>query len=268
MVFRKTFELKELPVQAFAAATCDNSFTLFVNGKQVQTGNDWDKPEAILLSPHLKAGANEFVVEALNAGNVPNPAGFLLEARLQTTNGVMFIRTDEHWQWTAQKPNRNGKFAKEPTDWQPAALVENTGVWARVNEGLAAIVARGERNIGEMVRASLVKNDFLMRTLGRPHREQIVTVRPTELSSLEAIDLANGEILANVLAQGAGNLAAKPWASADEFCNWLFHFALSREPTDDERSVLREASGDKLTEQGIADALWLVIMLPEFQLVR
>jgi hypothetical protein len=32
--------------------------------------------------------------------------------------------------------------------------------------------------------------------------------------------------------------------------------------------VLLEALGDKLAEQGLEDALWAVIMLPEFQLVR
>ena len=112
------------------------------------------------------------------------------------------------------------------------------------------------------------KSAFLMRALGRPHREQIVSVRPAELSTLEAIDLNNGQLLATRLEQGAARLAAKSWASSDEFTQWLYHFALARGPTDAERSLAREALGAQPTAQGIQDLLWAVLMLPEFQLVR
>jgi hypothetical protein len=44
--------------------------------------------------------------------------------------------------------------------------------------------------------------------------------------------------------------------------------ALSREPTPDELSRLAEIGGDPLTAAGLADALWCVVMLPEFQIVR
>ena len=54
-----------------------------------------------------------------------------------------------------------------------------------------------------MVRASLVKSDALMRALGRPNRDQIVSMRPSDLTTLEAIDLANGETLATAIERGA-----------------------------------------------------------------
>jgi hypothetical protein len=47
---------------------------------------------------------------------------------------------------------------------------------------------------------------FLMRSLGRPHRDQVVTSRPAELTMLQAIDLANGAILSKYLNEGANNL--------------------------------------------------------------
>jgi hypothetical protein len=119
-----------------------------------------------------------------------------------------------------------------------------------------------------MVRASLVKSDFLMRTLGRPNRDQIVTVRPSELTTLEAIDLANGQILADTLKRGAEKLLAGNWQSPEAFVRWLYGFALSREPAAGELAILKETLGAQLTTQGIEDALWTVIMLPEFQLVR
>ena len=42
-----------------------------------------------------------------------------------------------------------------------------------------------------------------MRALGRPNRDQIVTSRPNELTTLEAINLANGKELNNAVAVGA-----------------------------------------------------------------
>jgi len=179
------------------------------------------------------------------------------------------IASDASWQWTSQQPERNGKFKTEPTDWQPAALVARPEVWAAsLAAPLMQTLDQAGQSAGLMVRASLVKSDFLMRSLGRPNRDQIVSVRPDELTTLEAIDLSNGQPLADLLAAGARRLAARPWQSPVELALWLYRFALSREPTPDEASVLADALGEKLTEQGIEDVLWSVIMLPEFHLVR
>ena len=119
-----------------------------------------------------------------------------------------------------------------------------------------------------MVRASLTKNNFLMRSLGRPHREQIVTQRPNELTTLEAMDLSNGAMLAELLERGARTLLQRKWKSSGEFTDWLCQSALARKPTESELAIMQGALGGKLTEQGIEDALWAVLMLPEFQLVR
>ena len=68
------------------------------------------------------------------------------------------------------------------------------------------------------VRASLVTADLLMRSLGRPNREQVVTVRPDHLSTLQALDLSNGAILADTLTRGAGHiLKANPSTTPPRF---------------------------------------------------
>ena len=107
-----------------------------------------------------------------------------------------------------------------------------------------------------------------MRALGRPTREQIVSVRPAELTTLEAIDLNNGQTLATRLEQGASRILAKQWPGSDALTTWLYQFALARVPTSAELSLAREILGDKPTGQGVQDLLWAVLMLPEFQLVR
>ena len=120
-----------------------------------------------------------------------------------------------------------------------------------------------------MVRASLVKSDFLMRSLGRPNRDQIVSVRPSELTTLEAIDLSNGQMLADTLQRGSQKLLGRKLGFARRVCpagSISLPSAASRRLT--KQAALSEALGEQLTEQGIQDALWTVIMLPEFQLVR
>ena len=42
--------------------------------------------------------------------------------------------------------------------------------------------------------------------MGRPNREQVVTTRPDQITTLQALDLTNGPIFADTLARGAANL--------------------------------------------------------------
>ncbi|MHB8898296.1 MAG: PSD1 and planctomycete cytochrome C domain-containing protein, partial [Thermoguttaceae bacterium] len=120
-----------------------------------------------------------------------------------------------------------------------------------------------------MVRASLVNADSLLRSLGRAPREQVVTTRPAELDTLQALQLSNGEILAGLLARGADNLRRQhPNWPADEATDWIYRHALGREPSPAEVAVARPLLGEPVTAEGLADLLWVVLMLPEFQLIR
>ena len=124
----------------------------------------------------------------------------------------------------------------------------------------------GERRF---VRATLVNCDDLMRSLGRPNREQVVTTRPDQLTTLQALDLANGETLTSTLARGASNiLKANPSITSDRVAVWVFERALSRKPNAQELAASRELLGEKPTVESLADLLWAVVMLPEFQLLR
>ncbi len=119
------------------------------------------------------------------------------------------------------------------------------------------------------LRAALVNNDLLMRSLGRPNREQVVTTRPDQLTTLQALDLANGQILADTLARGAGNLLkAHPGARGETLVEELYLRGLSRSPTADELATARDIVGANVNQDSLADLLWTVFMLPEFQLIR
>ena len=106
-----------------------------------------------------------------------------------------------------------------------------------------------------------------MRSLGRPHRDQVVTSRPAELTTLQAIDLANGEILSQYLGQGATNLA-KQLAEKQNFVSWLYEYALGRQPSAGEQDLLQTFANDSNNPQQVEDLLWLVFMQPDFQIIR
>jgi hypothetical protein len=121
----------------------------------------------------------------------------------------------------------------------------------------------------QFIRAALVPADALMRSLGRPNREQVVTTRPDQLTTLQALDLSNGQILADLLTRGAANwLKTQPKATPDQVIEDVYLRALCRRPRAEELAAAREITGTALTTDGVADVLWAVFMLPEFQLIR
>lgn len=268
---RKTVTLDDTVERGGAVLTCDNSFVLYINGREVHRSDDWTKPQAVALHTLLKQGENQFVVVATNAGDQPNVAGLFFEARLRLKNGSeVSIVSDSSWEWNPQLPkDREGRLGAITGDWAPATVVTPVNSWTRTitaqGRNLLAQAVSGEM---PMVRASLVKSDFLMRSLGRPLREQIVSMRPSELTTLEAIDLANGNTLAASLAHGARQLAERPWANTDELIRYVFQFAFTREPTLPEMDIVRAGLGDKPGTEAIEDFLWAVFMMPEFLLIR
>jgi len=118
-----------------------------------------------------------------------------------------------------------------------------------------------------LVRASLLNADALMRSLGRPNREQVVTTRPDQLTTLQALDLSNGQILTDLLSRGASPLL-KSNADADRLIVDVYQRTLCRRPNAAEFATARAIIGSPMTNDGVADLLWIVVMLPEFQLIR
>ena len=257
------FDLSSFPVSARAVFIADNEAEIYVNGKLAAKEAGSAQPEARSVElPYLKQGRNTILVTARNGGQAPNPAGFIMEAHLKFASGApMIVTTDSSWKWTSLLPDSDGRFSRPPRDWKPAEEVVTPQVWNRFSEGLAAGLDP------TMVRASLVTSDLLMRALGRPNREQIVSMRPDNITTLEAIDLANGELLAGLLKRGAEKFSATG-ASSGVLVDAVFMQALGRPPTPQEKSGLLGTMGLKPSAQSIEDLLWLVLLLPEFQFVR
>jgi hypothetical protein len=265
-LFMKQFELSQRPQKSAIVLTCDNEYTLLVNGHQVAQDNNWTTVETVDLTPHLVAGTNTVQISGRNAGQSPNAAGLYAEIVVVDSAGQRtYVATDETWQASRDQPQGPDWSAVQ---WSSAASVTpqnflGPDVQATISSQLSQAAFGRSRN----VRASLVKSDMLMRSLGRPNREQVVTTRPASLSTLQAIDLANGEILNDLLAQGATRLHSQAAASPARFAQTLYQQALTREPSGSEMQLAMELLGESPSVESVQDLLWSLIMLPEFQFV-
>lgn len=268
---RKEFKLADDVAQGGAVVTCDNGFTLYINGREIKKSSEWTRPEGVALRGSFKKGDNTIVVVATNAGDGPNAAGLFFEARVKLNNGEQqTVATNETWEWNPAMPTpKEGRMGKITGTWKPATVVPSLPVWTKAIDSTGRnLLSQAINGDLRMVRASLMKNDFLMRSLGRPFREQIVSMRPTELTTLEAIDLSNGATLAGYLTTGAATLSTQ-WAGENNaLIEELYAFALSRKPTVEEREALSGALSTPATAHEIEDALWAIFMMPEFLVVR
>ncbi len=275
LTIAKTVSLAALPTRATAMITCDNSYALYVNQRRVSQGENWEQPQVVDLLPYLRAGDNRFLIVARNGGDAPNPAGLFFAARWQMPDGSQqSLGSDREWEWTSALPQAidNGNavtFTVIPSDWQPVALVANPNVWMpRVGPAIQKAWQEASGLPLPMVRASLRKSDFLQRTLGRPNRDQIVSVRPDLLSTLEAIDLNNAQMLADLLQSGAERITAAQQGDPKRIIDWLYAYALSRRPTESERSLAMESMGNRAEVLEVEDLMWAILMQPEFMIVR
>jgi hypothetical protein len=187
----------------------------------------------------------------------------------QYKNGsVDSLGTSSKWETASSDVDDSGHLKNAEVKWMPAVEIDDSAWRGRVAGGIQEALNQSTASGKYRVRASLLKSDLLQRTLGRPNREQIVSVRPEELSTLEAMDLSNGSILAGELSKGAKKLLAREWKSSDELIEWLYVSALARPPLKPELQLARNIVGANRSVEGLEDFLWSLILLPEFQIVR
>jgi len=55
---------------------------------------------------------------------------------------------------------------------------------------------------------------------------------------------------------------------AEQLIGRVYASALGRAPTPGEVGVAKDVVGANVTQEGVEDFLWAVVMLPEFQLIR
>ncbi|PPQ85261.1 hypothetical protein CVT25_010034 [Psilocybe cyanescens] len=111
------------PLSANILITVDNVFTLFVNGRQIGTGNDLRYAHRYCVP--LVPDCNVFAIEGQNvpsgtASNVGNAAGAIAAIQVRYTDGYTeTIVTDSEWHGIAGAPAGFEQVAYDDSNWPP-----------------------------------------------------------------------------------------------------------------------------------------------------
>jgi glucose/arabinose dehydrogenase/cytochrome c551/c552 len=117
------FELSQAAVVIDGAMTCDNSFTTWLDGVEIATGADWNRPTAVTAGQELQAGKHWIAVKAINEGG---PAGFAGSLQLRLADGsTRSVVSNGKWQTTSQEPV--GWFENNPLSCAPWSEVSSFG---------------------------------------------------------------------------------------------------------------------------------------------
>jgi Protein of unknown function (DUF1549)/Protein of unknown function (DUF1553)/Planctomycete cytochrome C len=272
LLFQKSFKLDEVPDAAGVLITVNREYALFVNNRVVASDSDFRTLEMHPIQNLLRKGNNTISVVAGGPTNSPEKGSVIVEARIRLANQIpLVIKSDESWRYAPSSSKIKDKRLKaiDPKLFKDVMVVKTTPSLKTMTDTQGPLLlARAISTDNRPARASLMKSSFLMRALGRPNREQIVSMRPNELTTLEAIDLSNGQEFADFLVAGA-----KKWSNAyprdsKALILGLYLQALTREPTTEEMAIGLAILGEEPELQSIEDLLWTVMMLPEFQFVR
>ena len=86
---------------ATVIATCDNSLTIYINGKSVASHGSWETPVTKDVTKSIKDGLNDLTVEGVNSGG---PAGLVLKLVLVRKDGKRDdIVTNKAWTASRKK---------------------------------------------------------------------------------------------------------------------------------------------------------------------
>ncbi len=276
--FRKSFDLDTVPGEAVAVVQADNTCRLWVNGRVARGENDtpWNESSVVNIRPFLRKGANTLAAEVTNGGEGPNPAGFLLYARLRgqapagaeagtTAARILDFATDATWRVGTNRVDGWEKRDFKEEDWSAAQVLGPPGMEPWSTGPQFAATVSGHTIYGQ-VRSSLVAADPLSVAMGRPNREQVMSARSYTATTIQMLELTNGETLADVLKKGAEELM-RGAPAAPAIVDRVFERGLCRAPSREEAAMASELIGKEPAKDGVEDLLWSVAMLPEFQLI-
>ena len=128
--------------KAIFAGTADNSFKLFINGKEAghsdESAEGWRNPVQLDVTTLLSSGANQLAVLALNSTDKPSPAGLLGSLQMEFEAGEpVTIRVNESWRTSREKRPGWTEATFDDSAWPAAKSIAHygTGPWGRVGAG-------------------------------------------------------------------------------------------------------------------------------------
>ena len=308
VVFRRHFSLAQPPVTAFAMVAASQAFDLTVNGKNAKAAlNDGFRGGRVKLydiGPMLKTGDNVIAIsvmshtekgmnttereqhpESTNHLNRTPGVAFHTRITLAGNHAPVQIGTDEKWRafrapdgtWFDVKLDDKAWRSAVPLPEGAAAVDEGPALepikrkdFANIPIDLGPILRPAVSTAAHAgkIRAPLLAADPLQLALDRPNREIITPARITAATTIQALELTNGSTLDARLKKAAAKVL--PHAEQDPAA-WIEHAyrtLLSRAPAAEEKQIARELLGDEPKAEAVADFLWALVNLPEFQLIN
>ena len=99
--FRRAIEIPSLPKTARLRITCDNGYTVLVNGRDMGNGNAWQRVQEHDVGSVLRTGSNVLAIDAWNDGA---DAGVIAELVLRDADGKETrIATDSAWKCSPEQ---------------------------------------------------------------------------------------------------------------------------------------------------------------------
>jgi hypothetical protein len=308
LVFHRRFKLAQPATEAYALLAASQAFDLAVNGTTAKAKlNDNFRNGRVKIydiGPMLKPGDNVIAIsvfshtdkgmntteraqypESINHLNRTPGMAFHTRITLAGKHDPVQIGTDNQWR-VFRSPDGLWSDAKLADSAWRAAVQLPDGI-APVDEGpsLQPIKRKDFANIpiefapilrpavstaahAGKFRAPLLAADPLQLALDRPNREIVTPARITAATTIQALELTNGSTLDARLKKAAAKIL--PLAEQDPAA-WIEHayrILLSRAPAAEEKQIAKELLGEEPKAEAIADFLWAIVNLPEFQLIN
>ena len=264
--FRKKFELNSTKSiqSAEALVTADNAFEFYLNGQKIGEGTDWRQVQKYEIVPTIFQEKNIIAIKGNNEGSLPNPAGLLFALRMTFEDNTQeYIYSDNNWITTNKKPAENWKTVVfEANTWEKVTRTKATNShWGK----LPHFAYENKEKTPGFARASLVKLDPFMKTLGRPTRENVATTRDANATLLQAMMLTNNDFLYQNIQEGAAKLLTQNNGDIALIMNQLYQNGLGRFPTNQEQYLIQHQLKKASKTEVIEDLIWAILALPEFQ---
>jgi uncharacterized protein DUF1549/uncharacterized protein DUF1553/cytochrome c len=275
---RGSFSLDVVPATVHVLLGSERPYVLYVNGHKAAEGGA-ATARMIDIRPHVQRGSNVLAVAmaAPEAGETPLTqaekeadglfAQVFVRRRPAASAGIGIAAVSGR-AWRTARVESSGWEALgfDDREW-PRAVERRSPTPGQADGDALARVLTSAPRLGR-TRAALAVADPLTTALGRPSREQVVTSRAVPATTLQALELLNGQTLADRIQRGADALAAEHRGSAGALIDAIYLRALGRKPDRSEAAACRQLLGHSAHAAAVEDLLWSVVMLPEFQLIH
>ena len=308
VVFRRHFKLAQPATEAHAMLAASQAFDLSVNGSTAKAAlNDSFRNGRVKIydiRPMLKPGDNVIAIsvwshtdkgmntterekypESINHLNRTPGMAFHTRIVLAGRHAPVQIGTDDQWHvfrapdgaWANPKLDDTNwhaavqlPFGVSPADEGPSLQPVKRKDFANITIDLGPILRGAVSTAAHAgaIRSPLLASDPLQAALDRPNREIVMPARLTAATTIQALELTNGSTLDTRLKKAAAK--SLPDAVKDPVA-WIeraYRAMLSRTPAAKEKQIALELLGAEPKAEAVADFLWAIVNLPEFQLIN